>query len=113
MKRAYRVRKNREFSSIIDKRQYKGSRSFVVYWEDRKEDNARVGISVSKKLGNAVVRNRIKRQVRMMCLELIDFENSPYDYVLIVRQGYLQKTYQENKKDLENIVKKNIIKQYE
>ena len=113
MKKKDRIRKNEEFSSIISKRHSRGSRFFVVYWQKRKEDHARIGISVSRKLGNAVVRNKVKRQLRMMCQELIDLSSCPYDLIIIVKKGFLDMTYAENKKDLEILIKKNIIKQYE
>ena len=57
------------------------------------------GFSVGKKSGNAVVRNKIKRQVRMMLQELCDF-NSGYDYILIIRKNYDISQYQQNKKEL-------------
>ncbi len=113
MKKFERIRKNEEFSSIISKRHSRGSRFFVVYWQEKKEENARIGISVSKKLGNAVVRNKVKRQLRMMCHELLDLSTYPLDLIIIVKKGFLDMTYAENKKDLEILIKKNIIKQYE
>lgn len=105
MKKTNRIRKNEEFASIIDKRHSKASSSFVVYYNERSEDHARIGISVSKRLGNAVMRNKIKRQVRMMLQESINFNETLYDYIVIVRNAYLSKTYADNKKDLEKTIK--------
>ena len=113
MKRADRIRKNEEFSQIIDRHRSLASDSFVVYHAPRKEDHARAGISVSKKLGNAVERNRIKRQVREMIKASVDLDSCPLDLIVIVRKGYLSKAFKDNKNNLENIVKKAIIKQYE
>ena len=107
MKREDRIRKNEEFSQIIDRHRSLASDSFVVYYAPRKEDHARAGISVSKK------RNRIKRQVREMIKGSVDFESCPLDLIVIVRKGYLSKAFKENKNNLENIIKKAIIKQYE
>ena len=109
MKKAYRVRKNEEFSSIIAEKHAVASDRFVIYFSDRKEGHARVGISVSKKLGDAVERNRIKRQVREMARSLIDFEECPKDLIIIVRKGYLEHDFHENKNDLEMKIKKAII----
>ena len=67
--------------------------------------NSRVGISVGKKLGNAVQRNRVKRQVRMMVDEIYDF-NEEFDTVLIVRPKYDCENYLNNKKSLERLKKK-------
>ena len=105
MKKAYRVRKNEEFASLISKRKSRASQGYVIYFDKRKEDHARVGISVSKKLGNAVIRNKIKRQVREMIGQVIDLDEALYDYIVIVRKPYLDRPFSDNKKDLEKTLK--------
>lgn len=110
MKKEYRIRKNEEFTRIIRKKKSKASRIFIIYSDDKIEAHARAGISVSKKLGNAVVRNKIKRQLRMMIHETVNLDNASGDFIVIVREGYLNGTYDENKKDLEKVLKNcNII----
>lgn len=110
MKKEYRIRKNEEFTRIIRKKNSKASRSFIIYSDDRIEEHARAGISVSKKLGNAVIRNRIKRQLRMMIHETVNLDMAQRDFIVIVREAYLNGTYDENKKDLEKAIKNcNII----
>jgi len=109
MKKLYRVRKSEEFSSIISRKKSTANAFFVVYSSNRAKENARVGISVSKKLGNAVERNRIKRQVREMVRSLIDFETCPKDLIIIVRKPYVNRAFSENKNDLEIALKKAII----
>ena len=109
MKKAFRVRRNEEFSSIISKKHSVASAAFVVYCSERQEDHARVGISVSKKMGNAVERNRIKRQLREMVRAILDFETCPKDLIIIVRKPYLERPFSQNKKDLETAIKKAII----
>lgn len=109
MKKEYRIRKNEEFSSIIALKKSCTCKSFVMCYAPRKLDHVRVGISVSKKLGDAVERNKIKRQVRMMILNVIDFENYPFDIIVIVRNQYLSNEFADNQSDLEKLSKKAII----
>lgn len=109
MKKLYRIRKNEEFTRIIGEKHSIASANFVLYYSKTKQENCRVGISVSKKLGDAVDRNRIKRQVREMIRSIIDFDNTNKDFIVIVRQPYLKNDYQTNLLDLEKIVKKAII----
>ena len=109
MNKRLRIKKNEEFSEIISYRHSKAGKTFIVYYEDRKKENARVGISVSKKLGNAVVRNRIKRQVREVLRALMDFDSYARDLVVIVRKPYLEQSFSENKNDLEKMLKQVII----
>lgn len=110
MKKEYRIKKNEEFQSIIRKKQSLSNRYFVVYY--RKTDkHLRVGISVSKKLGNAVVRNKVKRQVRMMAQEVFDKDQN-IDLIIIVRNQFLKNSYADNLKELQFIYNK-IIKRME
>lgn len=112
MIKQYRIRKNEEFSKIVAKKQSIASGNFVLYYNDSKEEYSRIGISVSKKLGKAVVRNKIKRQVRMMVNEVYDYRNNKLDLIIIVRNKYLNNTYKDNRLDLEKLIKKAIIKRY-
>ena len=109
MKKDYRIKKNEEFSEIISHKKSISNATFVFYLGEKKEEHARVGLSVSKKLGNAVIRNKIKRQIRMMFLEIFDFEKYPYDVICIARNKYLAQSYDSNEVELEKLVKKAII----
>ncbi len=109
MNRRFRIRKNREFSKIMSCRHCISSTCFVVYYDDRKADVSRAGVSVSKKIGNAVVRNRVKRQIREMLRSLIDFGTFPKDVIVIVKKAFMDHDFAENKNDLEKALKKAII----
>ena len=110
MKVKNRIKKAEEFQSMIKKGAKIVNQSFVIYYGQKDDDEARIGISVSKKLGNAVHRNLYKRQVRMMCHELIDFKNTNHDLVLIIRFNYSSLSYDENKNILEKLLIKAKIK---
>lgn len=106
MKKINRIRKNEEFQTIISKKQSIANASFVLYFAPREEDHARVGLSVSKKLGDAVTRNRIKRQIRMMFIEGFDYDTYPFDVIAIAKSKYLEFDYATNKKSLEKLLNK-------
>ena len=103
MKKKNRVRKAEEFQKIIHKGRKYVCSQYVLYMMPKAEEEARIGISLSKKIGNAVERNKIKRQVRMMCQDLIPFESCRYDFVLIIRFGYRNCDYATNKNSLEKL----------
>lgn len=105
MKKEYRVKKSDEFAEIMKYKKFYTCPSFVIYVKSRKENHARVGISVGKKLGNAVVRNKIKRQVRMMIQDIYNFEEE-FDTIILIRIKYHEENYGNNKKLLERLVKK-------
>jgi ribonuclease P protein component len=102
MRKELRVKSNEDFQKIITCGKCKTSRSFVMYYYPAEQEHDRIGISVGKKIGNAVIRNKVKRQVRMMIQQLCSFKTG-YDYIFIVRAKYLQSDYQNNKKDLSRL----------
>ena len=60
----------------------------------------RVGLVVSKKMGNAVIRNRIRRRLRALCSDVIRHcANPKHDYVLIARGATLDRPFEYLKKD--------------
>lgn len=105
MKKKYRVTKTQEFDQIMKLKKFYTCSSFVLYVKPKVYENVRIGISAGKKLGNAVVRNKVKRQVRMMLQEICTFEEE-FDGILLVRVKYLQENYDTNKKLLESLIKK-------
>lgn len=105
MKVALRVKKNEEFQDIIKLKRFVACPSFALYVKPKTGKYSRFGISCGKKMGNAVVRNKIKRQCRCMLREL-DSGSYRFDGILMVRQGYQKFSYQDNKKHLESTLKK-------
>lgn len=98
------MRRNEDFQKIIKDRKSVANREFVIYLK-KNDNHLRVGISVSKKLGNAVVRNKIKRQVRMMVQEVFDKEQK-IDFIVIVRNKFLMNSYEDNKNSLKYLYDK-------
>lgn len=105
MKREKRITSTIEFQSIMKNKKFVTNGSFVVYTKVKRLDLPRVGVSVSKKLGSAVARNKIKRQVRMM-LQNVYQDGFQFDSVIIVRKEYIDKQFKENEKLLENVLNK-------
>ena len=108
MKKKHRIKKNDEFQAVFQKGKSNANRQFVVYQLDKEEQpNFRIGLSVSKKIGNAVVRNRIKRMVRQAITELKDEIASGKDFVIIARKPCAEMTYEEVKKSLIHVFKRS------
>jgi len=58
LNRINRVKKNKEFNYIYRKGKFYGCRYFYVHYVDTKLPNAKIGISVSNKIGNSVARSK-------------------------------------------------------
>jgi len=105
MNKKQRIKKNAEFQNIFKKGKSFANRQFVVYSLENDQDYFRIGISVSKKVGNAVVRNRIKRYIRQTFLELNDSVSPNKDYIIIARNPAANLDFHETKKSLEHVLK--------
>jgi len=78
-----------------------------VYWFRKKEvEKFRVGISVSKKVGNAVVRNRMRRLVKEIVRHQEDRLIEHVDLVFIVRKGALNMPYKDLEKSILHVLRK-------
>ena len=105
MKTLNRIKNNKEFARAIHKGNSSRLPSFVVHIFKTDLGYTRVGISASTKLGCAVVRNRVKRQVRAICDSLIDYNTKSLDIVIIVRSKFITTDFEDNKSQLRDLLK--------
>jgi ribonuclease P protein component len=112
MKKAYRVKTEADFQKVFHQGQSMANRQFVVYHLPKEgQAHFRVGISVGKKLGNAVMRNAIKRKIRH-CLIEFDQEakiKPDLDFIVIARQPVSTMDYHEIKKSLLHVLNRSNI----
>ena len=105
MKKINIVKKNRDFSRIIKNNRPIKSNLFVIYLEKNTNDIYKFGISASKKVGNAVTRNRVKRQIKSI-LDKNIYKNN-FNCIIIIRKSYLDLNYHDNEEHLLYILNKN------
>lgn len=104
MKKIEIIKSSREYTEIINQNKAKKSKYFSIYYRKNNENN-RYGITVPKKTGTAVIRNKIKRRVKNIIDNNKKSVQSGYDYVIIVKKGILELTYQEMEKELLKLIK--------
>lgn len=103
MKKKYSLKRNEEIGKIIHLRKFVKNNVYLIYYfNNENNEHSRICISVSKKNGNAVVRNKIKRQIREMVTGIFDFSLKK-DYVIIVRNDFMNNDFNENKQQLTNL----------
>jgi ribonuclease P protein component len=106
VKKELRIKKNKEFQEAFQKGHSFANRQFVVYALAKEDqDYFRIGLSVSKKIGNAVMRNQIKRYIRQAVFELSDLIGIGNDYVIIARKPVAEMDFFEVKKSLTHVLK--------
>lgn len=106
MRKLYVVKHQQDFDRIINLNNFIKSDYFVIYQEPNKFKYDCFGISVGKKLGNAVYRNSMKRKIR----SIIDIYRKDYNnqknYIIILRSRGRDLSFNELKEDLLNLFSK-------
>jgi ribonuclease P protein component len=89
LQRRNRLSRSRDFDAVYRHGRSVTTRFLTLYWFQREEQigEPRLGFAVPRAVGNAVVRNRIKRQLREIVRAKLEGKPPSNDYVLVVRQG--------------------------
>ena len=104
MKVINRIKASDDFALTIKKGRTYKNQSYTIHAIKTDRTYSRVGLSVSTKIGNAVVRSRVKRQLRAMCDNLINYDKSSFDLVIIVRNKFLDNSFQDNQSLLRDLL---------
>ena len=89
------LKKNEDFKKVFDEKQSCANKYLVLYYKENGLDSNRLGIQVSKKVGNSVVRHRLTRLIRESYrLNENKFKHG-FDVVVIARGDAKGKTYKE------------------
>lgn len=106
MKKKFIVKEHVDFTNIIQKGRYYKSKYFVVYIRKNDLAHYRFGISVGKKVGNAVIRNKVKRQMRMIIDNYKKNYQKNMDYIIIIKSNYVNGSFLEIKNSFEDTIDK-------
>lgn len=101
------LKKNSDFSVVYKKGKSIADRNLVIYKLENGKDRNRVGISVSKKVGNSVVRHRVKRLIRESYRLQDESFVQGFDLVVIARVNSADKDYHELDRSLMKLAKKH------
>ena len=98
------LRKSEEFSIIISNKQNYKNKYFSLYY---KESNKTLyGITVPKKVGKAVIRNKLKRQLKNIISNNEKYIQSNYNYVIIIKEPALKLNYEGLTNNILDLMKK-------
>ena len=105
MKVENRVKSHIEFQKVIHDGEFVNGSILNLYYLPNNLGKARVGISVPTKIGCAVVRNKIRRQIRAILSSELDL-TKPYDLIFIVRRKYSIEDFVTSKEEVSRLLEK-------
>ncbi len=81
------IKKNGEYRKVYSLGKSVADRRLVIYFFKNNLDTSRFGFTVSKKVGKAVTRNRVRRLLKEACRQNILKFPDGYDFVILARRG--------------------------
>jgi ribonuclease P protein component len=107
LQRKYRLKRREDFRRVFRAGISVANRQFVVYTFSRSEKGpSRLGVSVSRKVGKAVVRNRVKRLVKEVVRHWMNDIRPSLDIVVIARNPAAELNYDQVKSSLRHVFNK-------
>ena len=108
MKKNEIIKSKKEFSNLIKNSKYIKTNEFVIYYNINNLQQKRFGIAISNKIGNAVIRNKLKRQTREIIDKLKTLFKNNTDYIIMIRKGCLDTSFKNRLDNLEKKLKEKI-----
>lgn len=101
-----RIRKDWEFRRVYRQGKALVSRRIVLYYFKNHETCNRLGVSISKKVGNSVKRHRVKRIFGEAFRQMQDSLAQGYDFILVARKPTVKMNYHSAREELLLLCKK-------
>jgi len=104
MKKIDIIKSSDEYTEIINTGKTKKNKYYSIFYRNNNK-NSKYGITIPKKLGIAVLRNKTKRRVKNIIDNNKNAMQNGYDYVIIVKKGILELTFLDMEKELLKLIK--------
>lgn len=87
MKRIETIKKQKDFSNIINNGKYKKNKYYIIYIMKSELEESKYGIAISNKVGKAYLRNKLKRQTRSLIDNYRNLFKKGYNYIIMIRKA--------------------------
>ena len=105
MDKKYRLRNNREFKNVYDGGKNFWNRNLILYRKKNALQVTRLGITITKKFGNAVIRNRTRRRLREIYRLKLYRIRDGYDIIIIPKKNVMDLSHEDLDSALEHILR--------
>ena len=106
----FRLRKRTEFSYSFKHGKFNSFKNFNLVVFTRKDNLLRIGFSVSKKVGKAVVRNKIKRRMSAIIHKNLKILNKGFNLIFIAKPEIVNLSFVDLEKELNFAMEKCFLK---
>lgn len=106
MKKKFIIKKNYHVNKVILNKKSVANKYFIVYQKHNNIEHFRYVVSIGKKVGNAVTRNKLKRQIKTIIYQKVSENIQNYDILIIVRPKTDDLTFQDLERLLLDVLKK-------
>ncbi|MCG9966850.1 ribonuclease P protein component [Pelotomaculum terephthalicicum JT] len=100
-----KIKKNKDYRKVYSCGKSVADRYLVLFFWVNNLETSRFGFTASKKIGNAVVRNRVRRLFKEVCRLNINKFPVGFDYVLLARNAIVGRKYQQVEESLLKLLK--------
>ncbi|MCR4430274.1 MAG: ribonuclease P protein component [Tepidanaerobacteraceae bacterium] len=109
LERRSRLTKNFEFKNVYRAGRRFSCPYFNIYIKKNNLEATRLGVSISRKIGKSVVRNRIKRRIKEAFRRNMNSIKKGFDIVISVKKEMIQLDYESIKREMKNILKRGSV----
>ena len=106
VKKTYSLKKNKEFQRVYRVGKSCGSRTMVLIYCRARHGSIKVVFSVSKKVGNAVTRNLVKRRMREALRLMLPEIKRNYNIIFVAREAAARESYRNLQKTIQYLLRK-------
>ena len=109
LNKEYRLKKKYQFNYVYRVGKSAGAKYMILYFCPSKNKNVKIGISVSKKIGNAVVRNRTKRRFREAVAPMLDKMKENFNVIIIAKESSVDAPFEQLVTELKKLLTKTAL----
>lgn len=106
LKRINRLKKRYQFNYVYKSGEHISGEHMVLYLVSSKTKNIKVGLAVTKKIGKAVVRNRVRRQLREIIKKQVPSLKQNYNIIVVARDNITSASFENLTNEFLKLIKK-------
>ena len=106
LKRINRLKKRYQFNYVYKSGEHFSGEHIVLYVVSSKTKNIKVGLAVTRKIGHAVVRNRVRRRLREIIKKQVPNLKQNYNIIVVARENVINASFEKLTNEFIKLIKK-------